>query len=225
MGKFICFEGLDGSGKSTIANKVVDKLIYDKEGKILFIDKKKPEFSSGYVNMHMSKIKEILWDYYPDDPLYELGDYHWLYLNASWFATVDKCRITPLLESGSTIIMDNWYFKFLARFKIKKNFNYSVAQMCFSPLIKPDITIFLDVDPSISVKRRTNYSITETGNMDGYSGRTQDNYIKYQNEVRNVLKKMSEDHNWIVVPVEDESEEEIADKVYKIIKSKLRSVV
>ena len=212
-GMFICFEGLDGSGKSTIAKEVV-KLLKKENDKVIFLDKKSTDFDSGYVTSHMKAIKDILWDYAPDDPLNELGDHHWLYLNASWFSVLDKCKLQPLIEKGYTVVMDNWYFKFLARFSLKENFNFQLAQDCFSQLTAPDLTIFLDVDPEVAVSRREEFSISETGNMDGLSGRTSINFITYQSSVREKLKVRSIQENWLNIDVNIMSEEDVTEEIF-----------
>ncbi|CAG7915104.1 Thymidylate kinase [Mammaliicoccus sciuri] len=216
---FICFEGLDGTGKSTIANNVTE-LLKKNESKILYLDKKNPNIESTYVNNHLKQIKKVLWNYHKDDPLYELGDYHWLHLNASWFAALDNCVIKPLLEKNYIIIMDNWYYKLYARYKLKENFDSKLLDSSFGQLTKPDITIFLDIEPEISVNRRDDFSITETGNMDGLTGKTKDNYLRYQSKVRNQLLNLSNSNNWNRFDFSDIEENESTEIIYEFLKRK-----
>lgn len=66
---FIAFEGTDGAGKSTIARATFDRVIESRPNKITYIDKNRPPVSSGYAEFHMSRIREILWDYPDNAPL------------------------------------------------------------------------------------------------------------------------------------------------------------
>ncbi|KGX85213.1 dTMP kinase [Pontibacillus litoralis] len=215
-GKFICFEGLDGSGKTTIAKNVAEQLKKTND-KVIFLNKKEVSFNTGYVDNHMSTIKKILWDYAPDDPLGELGDLHWLHLNLSWFSVLEQCKIKPLLNSSYTIIMDNWYYKLFARYTLKNNFDQELTKKSFQSLLKPDITIFLDVDPYVAVKRRDNISITESGNMDGLNGKTTTNFITYQSMVRGVLNDFCNEQKWKKFFIDHNTEEEITNKACKIL--------
>ncbi|MDQ0926457.1 dTMP kinase [Bacillus atrophaeus] len=217
MGNFICFEGLDGSGKSTVAKKVVEKL-KELDFEVIYLDKKNCDFLDAYVNKHMKTIKSILWDYAPDEPLYKLGDYHWLLLNASWFAALENCILRPLLKKDSIVIMDNWYYKLVARFILKDGFDKTLIETSFRNLVRPDLTIFLDVDPEVAVSRRDSFSITETGNMDGLVGKSKDNFIIYQNKVRKVLNQMSEEVNWLKIDTNIKDENSVVGEAVSSIK-------
>ncbi|HEX6593699.1 MAG TPA: adenylyl-sulfate kinase [Bacillota bacterium] len=222
-GQFICFEGLDGSGKTTIANRVANEL-KKKENNIYFLNKKDISFSTGYVNHHMSTIKRVLWDYSPDDPLGELGDLHWLYLNLSWFSVLENCKIKPLIDSGYTVIMDNWHYKLQARFNLKENFDHEVTKKCFDSLLKPDVTILLDIDPNVAVDRRDTISITESGNMDGFKGKTPANFVAYQSMVSKSLDNLSKEEGWIRINVANYTEEEVTKKVLNSLTVKMKGI-
>ncbi|MBC1936707.1 hypothetical protein HCA69_10040 [Listeria grandensis] len=216
MGKFICFEGLDGSGKTNISNKVYSML--KEQGKeVIFINKKELEGFDPYVSQHMKQIKKILWDYAPDDPLSNLGDEHWLHLNIAWFAVLDYCKIQEELSKDKVVIIDNWYYKLLSRYVLKPQYQKEYIEHSFSKLRVPDKVIYLDVTPSIAAKRRTEYSITETGNMDGFEGNSSENFINYQSKVREVLLNYVKKNNWSIINTDNLNEDQVVSEALQII--------
>ncbi len=81
-GVFVCLEGIDGSGKTT-AISTTGELLRQKGFPVVFFDKKEVGFGSSYVEEHMTALRRIIWDHPPDDPYLELGDMHWVYLQAA----------------------------------------------------------------------------------------------------------------------------------------------
>ncbi|MBC1604424.1 hypothetical protein HCJ39_06830 [Listeria rocourtiae] len=220
VGKFICFEGLDGSGKTNVSSAVFDKLM-EQRGDVLFINKKDLEGFTPYVKQHMEQIKNVLWDYAPDDPLSDLGDEHWLHLNIAWFAALDYCKIRKALLQDKVVIIDNWYYKFLSRYLLKPHYDEKYIVQSFSRLRVPDKVIYLDVTPSNAVKRRNEYSITETGNMDGFEGNNAENFINYQSKVREVLLGHVRMNNWSVINTDILTEEQVVADALQIIETEL----
>lgn len=181
---FIAFEGTDGAGKSTIARATFDRVIESRPKKITYIDKNRPPVSSGYAEFHMSRIREILWDYPDNAPLEQLGDRHWLSLISTWFHATDYAAIRPLIESGVSCIADGWHYKYLARFLIKDADLAKEALTAFSTIRKPDAVIFLDVDPALAAKRKGSFRLSESGAYDGGNEDRLKSFIAYQNRVR-----------------------------------------
>ncbi len=137
-GLFIVLEGIDGAGKTTIANMLIEYLR-----------------SRGY---------KTIYTYEPHDSLYveilktkynELRD---AYLDALTYAADRlihlKTIIKPYLEKNYIVICDRYFYSSVA---------YQSAQG--APLdwvleinrfaLRPDIAIYLDVDPEIGLKRRS----------------------------------------------------------------------
>ena len=185
-GLFISFEGTDGAGKSTIARQVADRL-KAQEPAIVFLEKNNPPLTSGYAMYHMTRLREVLWQYEPTAPLTELGDQHWLSLIASWFFAVQHCALAPLLDADRIVICDGWYYKYLARFLLKAEPVRAQSRQLFSMLAKPDFAIILDVDPKVALSRKRVLRPSETGALE--SGRTgaPGDFITYQARVRESL--------------------------------------
>jgi thymidylate kinase len=217
---FIAFEGTDGAGKSTIARATYDK-IYESHSKLKYVDKNRPPVSLGYTEFHMSRIREILWDYPDDAPLDQLGDRHWISLIAAWFQATDYAAIRPLMDSGVSCIADGWYYKYLARFLLKDAGLAEEALAIFSTIRKPDAVIFLDVDPVLAAQRKGSFRLSESGAYDGGNENRLKSFIDYQNRVRSSYERCGL-ANWVRIDTTDLSEAAVLDRavsaVYKILR-------
>lgn len=205
----VAFEGVDGSGKSATAD-LFATMIEDSGSEVVRVVKKEARFTSAYVTHHMREIKSVLWDYQPDDPLGELGDWHWYYLMASWFSVVDEVRVRPALAAGKVVVVDNWYYKFIARFRLKPKFALFDVNSAFRHLSTPDLVFFLDVEPRVALDRKGSASLTERGGMDGFEGSEATTFLDYQRAVRQELTRMSRELSWRDIAVVDESVADVA---------------
>ena len=211
----IAFEGTDGAGKSTIARATYNK-VCENHPRLRFIDKNSPPVPSGYSEFHMSRLREILWDYPDNAPLEQLGDRHWLNLITAWFQATDYAAIRPILESGGSCITDGWYYKYLARFLLKDSILSDEAIAFFTTIRKPDAVIFLDVDPIVAAKRKGTLRLSESGAYDGGSNNRVNSFIAYQNRVRYSYAQCGM-ANCIKIDTTDLSEEAVLDKAINAV--------
>ncbi|EOG1897076.1 hypothetical protein [Acinetobacter baumannii] len=215
---FLAFEGLDGSGKTTISNLVYKKLLTKiEEQNLLFIDKKNPEKKTDYIEYHSNNIREILWDYPENAPMHELGDMHWLYLLSSWFHLLDYTQVKPGLHTGKSIILESWCYKYLVRYRMKSDYMFEAMQAAFFNLTNPFPVIYLDIDPKVAAERKKTFGFSESGGMDGLKGNSKENFIIYQNTLREIYYDFAQKGGWHVIDVSNKSEDEIANEVIGII--------
>ncbi|MBC3365334.1 thymidylate kinase [Pseudomonas sp. SWRI154] len=214
---FIAFEGTDGAGKSTIARATYSKMLDSFPG-LSYIDKNRPPVTSGYTEFHMSRIREILWEYPDDAPLDQLGDRHWINLIAAWFQATDYAAITPLINAGISCIADGWYYKYLARFLLKNSDLAEEALTIFSTIRTPDAVIFLDVDPARAAQRKGAFRLSESGAYDGGNEDRFNSFITYQNQVRSSYELCGL-ANWISIDTTDLSEEAVLDKAISSVRN------
>lgn len=214
---FIAFEGTDGAGKSTVARATYDK-VFESYPKLNYIDKNRPPVSSGHTEFHMSRIREILWDYPDNAPLDQLGDRHWISLIAAWFQATDYAAIRPLMKAGNSCIADGWYYKYLARFLLKDTYLAEEALAIFSTIRKPDAVIFLDVDPVLAAKRKGSFRLSESGAYDGGNEDRLKSFIAYQNRVRSSYEQCGL-ANWVRIDTTDLSEEAVLDRAVSAVKN------
>jgi len=152
-GRFICFEGIDGAGKTTIAKAVAERLLAAGRP-VLYLEKKCPRFPSSFLQHHMQIVGTALWHSPKGSPIGTLGDDHWLHLMVSWFAALDHSCVRPALANGRFIVTDNWYYKFIARFAAKPSYTLGDLEHCFARISVPTDVIMLDVAPEVAAGRR-----------------------------------------------------------------------
>ncbi len=191
----MAFEGVDGAGKSTSALELA-KTLQTMGVDAVFIDKKNARSRGGYASDHLDTIASVLWRYSPDDPIHQLGDRHWMHLLCAWFAGLHYAVIEPHLSRGTTVVTDSWYYKFMARFLLKTTLESSEVTACFLAIPKPEIVAFIDVTVEDAAHRKSEYSATESGNLDGLEGRTRENFMVYQRAIRAELKRLSVEQSW-----------------------------
>lgn len=144
QGKLITFCGLDGCGKTTMMNKLIDDL----KGTFDIFTTKQPTNAVRESNIFRT---------YMDSPNHDDYDYRSL----SLLAASDRVQhsnkvILPKLQNGKIVLSDRYYFSCLsnlrARGYTKDKWIYEIAQS----VIKPDISFFFDVPVEIAVDRVRN---------------------------------------------------------------------
>lgn len=214
-GFFVCFEGLDGAGKTTIARSVVAMLAAG-GAQAKLVERKDPECGPAELTRRMKLLKELIWEY-GNAPISELGDHHALYNMASWFSAIDFRKIRPLLESGVIVVVDNWYFKFLSRFTLKRTMEPSHLSACFAHLTRPDLIVYLDVEPETALARKQQLGKGETGFFDGLGPPTPESFIHYQGKVRQVMNRLAREEGWFSIEVDTKTPQEIAALAVQVI--------
>jgi dTMP kinase len=153
-GKFIVFDGLDGSGISTQAQKLVD---------FLNLPEQKQKF--GHTGVHLTKeptssligglIRSQLSHEWKSSP-----ECLQLLFSADRAHHLEK-EIIPLLERGVIVVCDRYFFSTIAygSLQIKdEKWLYNLNKK----FLFPDLTFFLKVSPKICIERikKTRYGIT-----------------------------------------------------------------
>ena len=219
-GILVCFEGLDGAGKTTIARSVTNTLL-NAGFPARLVERKDPDCDSDELTSRLELLKQLIWDY-GEVPITELGDYHALHNMASWFSAIDYRKVRPLLKRGSMVIADNWYYKFYSRFRLKPGIDPNLLQAAFSHLTRPDLVFFLDVTPEVAARRKVHFGKGETGFFDGYGEPGYATFIKYQQNVRNVMKQLAREEGWLSIEVNEKSPEQISSLVVDTIQRHLQ---
>jgi dTMP kinase len=226
----IALEGIDGSGKSTIANMIYNKL-KPKIPSIQSHHKLSPDFDHLYLRKQMYKLCEIL-TVPANEQCYlsMFGERYWLFLVAAWFSVVQKNRIEPAKSQHNLMLMDGWYYRFIAKFLYKGNFDRGWLFSLFNTVDDPDLVVMLDIDPKTAWKRRQFFKPNEIGIYERgsaeFSGDDFQLYCTYQSALRETLLQFSKEKSWFVVHQTDQTTKDeacnfICDHILKTFKNHL----
>lgn len=206
MGKFVCLEGIDGSGKTTLTTMVAERLC--KAGfSCCCISKKSTEFGSPYISNIMRNFKKILWNEGVGNPVYEVTDHGWLFFHAAWYTIMSQNLIPELLAEFDYVIIDGWFYKIMCRFMAKEEFDKELLEKVFCHLPKGDIVIMLDVQPDICYQRKQCFNDAEIGENEHFEGTVKERFVNYQNNVREQYLSVAKNNHWhVVVPVDNAPE-------------------
>lgn len=207
IGRFICFEGMDGAGKTTAAAGLAKALEINGE-RIDFLARKDPRCDDPRLTQHLESLAELIWGY-GDTPVERMGDHHALYNVASWLSAIDMLKIQPTLSKARSVVMDGWYYKFLARMTLKSELDTKQAATSFSHLTTPDQVFLLDVDPKIAALRKADFTRGETGNFDDFGEPNSNSFVRYQMLVRELLLGYADRYGWTVINVDNRSPEDV----------------
>lgn len=143
---FIAFEGIDGSGKSTQVKLLTDSL--KKSGHKVYSTCEPTDSPIGSVirNIFKHRIEadhRVIAGLFVADRLDHL---------------LNKTNgILKKLEEGYTVITDRYYFSSYAYQGVHMPLDWVIeANSLSADLLRPDLNIYIDVSPDISMKRLTN---------------------------------------------------------------------
>lgn len=143
-GKFIVFEGLDGSGKGTQIS-LLSKVLSEKNINICETAEPTQSATGGL-------IRDTLAGYQKRTP-YELAA---LFLTDRIFHNTSANGIKNMLDSGVTVICDRYYYSSFAYQGIDADLKWVMDMNLKCPeILKPDLCIFLDV-PTEQCDKRMN---------------------------------------------------------------------
>lgn len=138
MGRFIVFEGIDGSGKTTIVKLVADKLIENGYSVVLTA-----EPTNGPIG---KIIKEYLTNAENRDIVYEAllfaADRHWHNENI----------IKPGLEKVDFVISDRYVFSSYA-YQSNKGISSDWLQLINRHILNPDYIFLINISPDLGLSR------------------------------------------------------------------------
>lgn len=142
-GKFIVFEGLDGSGKGTQIRLLEKRLLSD--GRNVVLTAEPTETTIG----------GIIRDALSGDPVRSPSELAALFLaDRIRHCNDSKKGIKAMLDAGKDVICDRYYFSSFAYQGIDTDIDWVMRMNLDCPeILTPDVCIFLDVLPDTCMKR------------------------------------------------------------------------
>ncbi|MDP4264498.1 MAG: dTMP kinase [Bacteroidota bacterium] len=143
---FIAFEGIDGSGKSTQVKLLRDRL--KKEGHKVYATFEPTDSPIGSIIKNIFKHR-IEADHRTIAALFAADRLDHL---------LNKTNgILKKFEEGYTVITDRYYFSSYAYHSVHMSMDWVIeANSLSADLLRPDLNIYIDISPEISMKRLNN---------------------------------------------------------------------
>lgn len=200
-GKFIAFEGIDGSGKSTQIKYLTERL---KKEMIFCYTTMEPTDSPIGSLIHQIMTGRIKTDNKVIAALFVADRLDHL-LN-------DVNGIVAKIQEGTTVISDRYYFSSYAYHSVDMPMDWVInANEQCKNVLKPTVTIFIDVDPDIAIgriaKNRFHQELFEEKSR----------LIKVREKYLEAFEKMKESERVVVVDG-NRSMEEIAEDIWRSVK-------
>ena len=199
LGKFIVIEGIDGCGKTTQI-KEISKWLPNSglmEKKSQLVKTREPGGSEFGL-----KLREILLnnnEIIHPDPLTEL-----LLYSADRSEHISKV-ILPALNKSDWVISDRFSDSTLAYQGFGRGLNKTIIKQLENIVcqgLKPDLTIFLEIPPKISIARRRNKT----------PDRIESEGIKFLEKVNKGFEIIAKEKNWEIISASQEVAK-ITDKI------------
>lgn len=194
-GHFIALEGTDGSGKTTLSRSVADSL---SNLGIEYCSKKEIPRNPTFVEKSMGNIAALLWPEENTSFDHLLPPQYWLYLQATWYSLLYEFVVVPKLKDGRTLIIDGWYYKFMAKLLVR-GFDYDYLDAIFSHIPPPDAVILLEPDIEAVWNRKKNFRLHEMGLHHPYPELGERSFIDYQSKILSYFQFIARKQHWITL--------------------------
>ena len=204
MNRFISFEGIDGSGKTTQIEILMNKL--------KSVNKKAISFREPGGTSISESIREILLNN-KNSTLTDTAESLLFFASRSQLLS-DK--IIPLTNQGYFVICDRFNDSTIAYQcygnKIDLNYLYTLSDYCVNNF-KPDLTFFLDISVDLSMKRRK---------MD-LSDRIESRGEDYLKKVRSGFLEIADNNPKRFIIIDgSENKTNISNKIWDIVSDKYK---
>ena len=209
-GTLICVEGIDGSGKSTQLSLLRDWL------KSIGKDVIYTEWNSSPLISQTTKLAK---------KKNMLSPRTFSLLHAVDFADRLKQVIAPALKAGFIVLADRYAYTAFAR-DVARGVDPKWVREVYNFAIKPDLTIYFDIDPKTSMERicfNRTPKFYEAGMDLKLSSDPFESYIMFQSKVVNEYKKMLKEFDIVKLDAKDSihtKQVEIRNLLMKILREK-----
>lgn len=190
----VVIEGIDGSGKTTIANKLVNR-----STDYYYCSRKTILEEDGFIKEQMKKVSSLMWTDNNGEFDHFLPVDYWINLQLTWYSLLQEFIIKPNLNK--LIIVDGWYYKFWARLEAQ-NIDIDYLKVAFKRIIKPDHVFLLSTDVKKIIDRKNDIKKYEQGSHIGLQGN--EGFVAFQNITAKNLRKYAEAYNWTVINNNDD---------------------
>ncbi len=207
-GLFVTFEGIDGSGKSTTARRLTERL-RSRGIAVTYVEHNSHDLGHPAVSAYTAELLAMKRRTHTFE-FGILGEVHWALIRASYYALVDRFVVQPAVARGDIAIADGWYYKFLARLQTDgTGADFGWLRTVLGTMRAPDVVLLLDTPPELAAARKRAFNNSEFG-ITPAQGNQRAVFAAYQRRVRHRLLSMADTHGWHRIDSTGESPDEIA---------------
>lgn len=205
---FVCFEGIDGAGKTSVTDAFV-RLLRDGGREATAIRKSRPD-DHPELAAALRAMGRGTWAPEKDQQMIDLGAVPWMLYNAAFYAAIVAAAIDPALASGEVVAVDGWLYKFALRAARVTGRRLPDVLRHFPGVRRPDRVFLLDVPPEVAVARMSGFTRNELGNGRFAGLSDADAFVAFQTEVRASLLGIARAEAWTVLDAATASPEAVA---------------
>jgi thymidylate kinase len=195
---FVCLEGIDGAGKTTLAASLAGQLTAAGRDTVLVrkstLDTDHPELAA-----RLAAIGRGRWQAGLDQQTIALGELPWILYNASYYAALDSALITPALLRGQWVVIDGWFYKYALRATHVGHRSLDHVLRLFGEIREPDRTFLLDVPAEVAAGRLGEFTANEVGNVSEPGLDRTREFVAFQAQIGDQLRAMSREREWTVI--------------------------
>lgn len=158
QGKLITIEGLDGAGKTTVIKNVLSRL--ENHSELEFVYTREP---GG--NQIAEQIRKVILN--QENSNMDAVTETLLYAAARRQHLVED--IKPMLEQGKIVICDRFVDSSIAYQGVGRGVGYDKVKQINDLItgeIKPDLTLYFEIEPEVGLKRISDHRIDEVNRLD-----------------------------------------------------------
>jgi thymidylate kinase len=217
---FISLEGIDGAGKTTLAGEFT-KVLRQAGRRVTFLRKANPPtVADPHADRRLRELATQLYVTWKEVPSFSsFGDLHCILANASYYALLDTCIITPVLRRGEIVIVDGWFYKLLVRVSHNDEGSLRDATSYFQGIRIPDRVILLDVSPEVVAARVEGFTGCEAGTGNFGKSSSPEDFIAYQTIIARSLRDLALRNQWDIVGNQHSSILRAVESIYDIFNS------
>ena len=191
-GTFIAFEGEDKVGKTTQANRLIQRLTLENKRTILINFPDRSTDIGKIINLYLTRRNE-----YNDQAI------HLLFSANRWEL---KSKIISALESGINVCVDRYAFSGVAYSASKPGLNIDWCKQSDRGLPRPDIVCFLETQNRVPA-------------LQAQYGEERYENPEFQQQVRNKFNLLR-DNTWVEI-LGDKSRDEVHEEIYNVVITKM----
>ena len=217
MGEIIVLEGIDGVGKTTIAQKLLEQMKMKGENCTL-LSKKNPQIENEKVKEYASLLQEIIWAGDKEDRPWDfLDETQWILQLTLWYSVLKNEYVIKAAKEYDYVILDGWSYKMYSRWLLNKKVPLGLVREAYDLMDLPAKVFLIDNDPEVCWTRRKSFKPTEIASYGEKVIDYRAAFVEYQGMVRRNLLRLSENKGWLIVDARGKNIESTVEEIERKI--------